>query len=569
MKAWLAWPFFAFVIGLVLAGCGSNNSSTATRAISPTSATVLLGTSLQFLSNETGPTNGIGWSVNGVANGNDSVGTISSTGLYTAPATRPIPASAVAVPIIFAMANASIPNSGSTGSVIELQSGFDFTNFAPGNTINISGNSVAGWNGSFIIAFSAQLANGNFGGQIGVPAGPPANGVGGTATATPNITITAQVQDTSAVASATITLDSGIRVSFSQPTCTIGTNEQFLFTSFIKVSGTSNQGVTWSLSGVGTIDPNSGLYTAPAAAGTATVTATSVADATESASATITIVTAADPTLASVSPPTGALGAAFQEVYLSGTNFICTTAVFVNINNAPTDIPLPPRSLSSLSSTTFLVDVPDSILSTQPTAPGTPVTLTFKVERQNGSAEQVCSTISSCQLTLSPARPAVVAVTPDSVPLPTAAFDVTLDGGYFGTTKRAAGVTGTPEVNVQFNGQTTPTVTFKSDRQVVLNVPSSAVSAPGLYPISVINEVSGSMAVVNLAVQPPVSPPTPTSITVGTAPSSVAINTATGIAVVANQGMQKSGGLGHDITLIDLTQSPPKALGFICTEALG
>src|SRR5260370_6633899 len=154
MKAWLVWPCFEFVIGPVVAGCGSNTSSTATIAISPTSATVLLGTSLQFLSNETGSTNAIVWSVNGVANGNASVGTISSTGLYTAPATRPIPASAVAVPIIFAVANASIPNAGLAGSVIELQGGSDFTNFAPRNTINISGKSIARWKGAFIIVAS-------------------------------------------------------------------------------------------------------------------------------------------------------------------------------------------------------------------------------------------------------------------------------------------------------------------------------------------------------------------------------------------------------------------------------
>src|SRR5260370_4549693 len=127
MKAWLAWPCFAFVIGLVLAGCGSNNSSTATIAISPTSATVLLGTSLQFLSNETGSTNAIVWSVNGVANGNATFGTISSTGLYTAPVTRPVSASPINVPIVFAMANASIPNAGLAGSVIELQGGSDLT----------------------------------------------------------------------------------------------------------------------------------------------------------------------------------------------------------------------------------------------------------------------------------------------------------------------------------------------------------------------------------------------------------------------------------------------------------
>src|SRR5260370_53462 len=235
------------------------------------------------------------------------------------------------------MANASIPNAGLAGSVIELQGGSDLTNFAPGNTINIFGNSVVGWNGSFIIAFSGQLANGNFGVQIGIPAGPPANGVGGTATATPT--------------------------------------------------------------------------------------------------ATITIVTAADPTLASVSPPTGALGAAFQEVFLTGTNFICTTGVFVN------GIPVPTKSISSLSSTILLINVPDSILSTQPTSPATTVTLGFTVGRK--CVIPPPSSSSPCQLTLSPVRPAVLSITPDSIPQPssgTTSFNVTLDGGYFGTTKSTADV---------------------------------------------------------------------------------------------------------------------------------
>src|SRR5207245_4879460 len=130
----------------------------------------------------------------------------------------------------------------------EVQGGFDFRNFAPGNTLNVSGNSVAGWNGSFIILAAATLSNGNVGVQIANPAGPPPNGLGGTATATPNITITAQVQSTSAIASAIITLDSGIRVSIPQSTYTIGTNEHYPFTA--SVSGSSNQTVTWSVTGV-------------------------------------------------------------------------------------------------------------------------------------------------------------------------------------------------------------------------------------------------------------------------------------------------------------------------------
>ncbi len=562
MKVRLAWLCLPLVIGLAVAGCGSSNSSNISVAISPSAATVLLGTSVQFIPSVSGSNNAITWSVNGVANGNATVGTISSTGLYTAPITRPVPASAVAVPVIFAMANAAVPGSGSPGSVIELQSGFDFTNFAPGNTINIAGNSVAGWNGSFLIVAVAALQNGNVGVQIANPAGPPPNGLGGTATATPNITITAQVQSTSAIASAIITLDSGIRVSFAQPTCTVGTGETFDFTSFVTVSGnsnltvtgTSNQKVTWSVSsGIGTIDPNSGVYTAPPppTTGTATITATSQADPTESASATLTIVPAADPTLSSLSPPTGALGAALQQVYLTGANFICTTSVLVN------GTPLPPGSFFAVSSSTLLVNVPGSVLAIPPTPPATTVPLTFTVEREGCMAPSCLS--SPSQLILSPVRPAVVAATPDSIPPPGAApFNVTLDGGYFGTGAN-------PVVNAQLSGQTNGTLTFNSDnRQMVLAVPASDVTTgtgtgPGLYAINVTNNVNSSlMAAVNLAVQPASAPAQLGSpITVGVSPTSVAIDTASGIAVVTNHD-------SNNITLINLATQ--MAVSSLCTD---
>jgi len=568
MKARLALFCLALVIGLVMAGCKSSPSTT-TIAVSPTSATVLLGTSFQFLSSASGSNNAVQWSVNGVPNGNATVGTISSTGLYTAPASRPVQASAVAVPVVFAAANTSLPNSGSTGSVIELQSGFSVTNFAPGNTINISGNSQPGWNSSFIIQASGLLSNGKFGVQIATPPGPPPNGVGGTATATPNITVSAQVQSTSAIANATVTLDSGIRVALSQPTCTIGTNETFTFTA--AVSGTSNQAVTWSVNGVGTIDPSTGLFTAPATAGTATVSATSVADATESASATVTVATAADPTVTALSPTTGALGATRQNVYLSGSNFICTTAVLVN------GTPLPAGSLFTLSSTTFLVVLPDTVLSTLPPSGTTTVTLTFTVEREGGSP-QACSP-TACQLVLSPVRPAVVASTPDSIPLPgtsSGSFSLTVDGGYFGTTNTAPGFAGSPMVQVQLNGKTISPQFANSNRQLLFNAPNTALGStptPGLYPITVTNTVSGStngaMAAVNLAVQPTATPApigSQPTVPVGTLPSSVAINTATGFAVVANQN-------SNDITVVGLSTLAAPSLSVstasLCTGSIG
>lgn len=66
-----------------------------TVGISPTSASVLLGQSQQFTASVSGTTNtSVSWAVNGIAGGNNVVGTISSAGKYTAPSTLPSPASA-------------------------------------------------------------------------------------------------------------------------------------------------------------------------------------------------------------------------------------------------------------------------------------------------------------------------------------------------------------------------------------------------------------------------------------------------------------------------------------------
>ena len=61
--------------------------------ISPTSASVNAGGTQQFTATVTGSTNtAVTWQVNSVPNGNSTVGTISTSGLYTAPTTVPSPA---------------------------------------------------------------------------------------------------------------------------------------------------------------------------------------------------------------------------------------------------------------------------------------------------------------------------------------------------------------------------------------------------------------------------------------------------------------------------------------------
>src|SRR5271155_2776004 len=87
--------FAMFAIG----GCGyagtpPKPSVTVSVSVLPTSALLALGATQQFQATVSGsPDTTVAWEVNGVANGNATFGTVSGTGLYTAPAVMPSPAS--------------------------------------------------------------------------------------------------------------------------------------------------------------------------------------------------------------------------------------------------------------------------------------------------------------------------------------------------------------------------------------------------------------------------------------------------------------------------------------------
>ncbi|MBL9138434.1 MAG: DUF1800 domain-containing protein [Verrucomicrobiales bacterium] len=91
------------------------NTATTTVAISPTSASVALGSTRTFSATVSGTANkSVTWSVNGVVGGSSSVGTISSSGVYTAPAALPasptvtVRATSVATPTAFAQATVTL-----------------------------------------------------------------------------------------------------------------------------------------------------------------------------------------------------------------------------------------------------------------------------------------------------------------------------------------------------------------------------------------------------------------------------------------------------------------------------
>jgi hypothetical protein len=402
----------------------------------------------------------------------------------------------------------------------------------------------------------------------------------GTTTITPTATITGTAAaDTTKTATATLTIISGISISITPNSATVGTGETFSkFVATVNNPGciiTSNPtclNVTWSLPTVttagtdGTIDPNTGLYTAPATApspNSITVTATSVADTSVTATAVITIETSIPPTVTSVSPNVMGLGGLFQDTYITGTNFISTNNVFVN--NGSGNQQLPSSLVADVSSSLIRIRIPDYILA----APPTSGILQVSVSQQVGTP-QTCADPTQCQISVKNVRPGLVGPSPDSISQGSSGIvDFNVDGGFFGTALF-------PTVSAYYNGQLRAisppsSSTPNNTRQKTITVGGSDVATPGLYPVKIQSAFDATkFAVTNVAVQPNYHGGSSitdladltTSDGIGTSPSDVAINPATGIAVVANTN-------SNNVNLIDLTAPTPKVVATICTAAVG
>ncbi|MGH9467215.1 MAG: hypothetical protein ACRD1Y_07655 [Terriglobales bacterium] len=294
--------------------------------LSPASAT--LGPSAQqaFTANVTNATNtAVTWAVNGTQGGNATVGTITTGGLYTAPATFPglnqvtITAASVAdtgesaKAVVTLTQTVSVTVSPASVNVPVGQS-FAFTPSVTGTTNenvtwtvdgNAGGNATVG----------TITAAGVYTAPVSVPS--PAQ-----------VTVTAtSVADTSKTANATVTVEppTGITVSPATAQVPLGATQPFT----ANVTNATNTAVNWAVNGAaggnstyGTIS-NSGVYTAPATApGTQTINveATSVEDPAATATAVVTLIT---PIAVSISPTSATvnLGATqpFQATVTGGS----------------------------------------------------------------------------------------------------------------------------------------------------------------------------------------------------------------------------------------------------------
>jgi YVTN family beta-propeller protein len=475
-------------------------------------------------------------------------------------------------------------------------------------TVTGSSNTTVTWEVSASTSGATPVANGNATlgtidntGLYTAPSVYPGTCTIGPTTPCTVIVTAVSAADSSATAVATVTLTSGITISISPSTSTIGTLETLPFVA--TVSGTNNTNVTWCIETTtgsttpcpisnanGSIGMNTGTYTAPAVApsGLVTVVATSVQDPSVQATATVTVITAVNPTLSAVSPNTAPQGQTFEDVYLTGTNFISTTAVLVNgtplpaFNNGVPSVELPNPSFAQMGSsvitsgetTSLRARIPDFMLTAAPVAPATTVTLTISVERQGGVA-QTCATLALCQIAVTPVRPAIAGPSPDSVLQGSAgSLNFNIDGGFFGTN-------GSPVVTGRYNGTQRSTIVnstlnpVTSGRQLSIVIGGALnpgdLNTPGLYPVTVQNNAQlQQVATANLAVRPAYSPPASSTSSIsetvaslpGTTPTAVAIDTSTALAVVANFG-------SNDVTLVDLSSGiPVVVLNSLCTGAV-
>jgi len=295
---------FSLIVFLA-AGCGGSSSTTTPIVyvtLSPLNVSVALGTTQQFTETTSGSANtDVTWQVNGITGGNSTYGTISTTGLYTPPATVPNPAT-VTVTVISQANTADIANasvtiiSGVSVSVSPASANLQLSGTQQ-FTAAVTGNSNTG------VTWQAGVTGGNSTyGTISADGLYTAPSSGSTPF---GVSITAiSKADATKSGTASVTVHGGISISLVPNPASVTTfgSQQFTAT----VSGTSTTGVTWQVNGItgggsttGTIT-QAGLYRAPnsvptkgtngkSQAATVTVSAISQADSTVVSSVVVTV----------------------------------------------------------------------------------------------------------------------------------------------------------------------------------------------------------------------------------------------------------------------------------------
>ena len=480
------------VVAISLAGCAEaiipgGGSEGYSIVVTPGTAT-LPGLSTQQFTAKTndGSRPTLNWTVNGVAGGNSTVGTITAAGFYTAPEFPPAP-NAIKV-----SATDNVDSSKTGSSAVTLDNPVPvLTSVSPTVipvgpfTVSLSGQHFAQGATAFLgtTALSTTVISST---QL-TASGTATNAEIG------DVSITVQNPNPGSNTSKSITAQvkgTPIHITVTPATGVLRAGAQQVFTA--TVTGTTNTAVTWSVNGAaggndtyGTVVGN-GNYLAPTIlpkANVITVTATSVADTTASGSATITLGSQV-PVLSTITPNLVVVGSKFT-LTLDGTGF--TSGSIVNFGSqALTTTYVSPTELTATGTATAAQVGTVNVSVTNPN----PVSAT-----SNSIAVQVVLT-SNITVTLAPKS-------------------VTLGAGNM--TQFQATVTGTTDLqvswavnNIPYGNTTVGTVDSEGNYTAPVNI--VGLGSVTVTATSVVDTTKSGSATVNL------SNPVPalTSITPGT-----------------------------------------------------
>jgi hypothetical protein len=335
--------------GFALAGCGTSSSGTTPSVvvvnIQPGSATLFLGQAQQFQASVTGNANtSITWEVNTILNGNASVGTISGSGLYTAPAILPNPTTVTVTAVSQAdpQAQASVtvnlkdditvgvaPGTATvpTGGAQVFMANVSATgNPAPGVAWSVNG--IAGGNSTL----GTIVANGPTAATYTAPVVIPSP-------ATVEVKATS-LADNSKFGTASVTISCSASNSISPNPASVSLGQTQTFTaSFCLAPGAT---IAWDVNGVaggnttlGSIvntSANAALYTAPADLPAANPLTIHAIAGVAAASAAVTITSSVS---VGISPPTATLATSQRKTFAATVANTPDTAVNWSVNGIP------------------------------------------------------------------------------------------------------------------------------------------------------------------------------------------------------------------------------------------
>ncbi|MFZ0638202.1 MAG: hypothetical protein WA020_01415 [Candidatus Acidiferrales bacterium] len=405
-------------VASVTISCGAANS------ISPASVSVAAGATQNFTASLcVAPGTATAWSVNGIAGGNSTVGTVTATGAnaatYTAPTTAPT-ANPVTVEAAAGSQTVSAVVTVAGSAAIAVSVTPALATVAAGQSASFTA-TVTGTSNGDVTWTVDGIANGNSAvGQVCAPGSNPCAAPSGAEATVDYVAPQTQPQPSSVTLMATSQADpassGSAQIAISAPAQPgvgvvpfyefLGASQQFQFIA--NVTGAASTSVTWTISSAapgqgcsgascGSID-NAGNYTAPGTApspNAISVTATSAANPALAGTATVAITSG--PTIETLLPSSVIAGAQQSfELAVEGLNFVATTGSGTSqllVNNSPRTTNCPTANLCTI--TLQSSDVASAgALSVELQNPGTPTTLSNPVSMVILPAPQPPNTIS-------------------------------------------------------------------------------------------------------------------------------------------------------------------------------